>query len=1417
MPVASGAAVSVPSNQKCCNNQLVPASSSSCGSMCGGAATDGTVVCTSQTSFVTCSNLSPIVQALNCPQGTVCCAAANGVSACRYSWECTTQYTPPATTTTTYVPPPPPAPTYSGTYAQCSGKADGTLVCTSGNTLNYCLNGGLASAADQYCPAGLVCCPNLGRCDVAGCPQYAVAPPSASCAGVPDNNIVCKSATTFNICQNGAEVNSAPQSCQAGLVCCQGLNRCDVAGCASTATSPPVYTPGIPAVPTGSCTNKPDNYVVCTSATTFNICKSGAKPYADQTCQAGLICCEGAQRCDATCAAPYVPPPTTPAPSTPPTTYGSSCTGKPDGYVVCQSKTTLNYCLSGALVKAVDQSCPPGLECCQAQQACGYPGCSYTPPPKTCAGLKDNQIVCKSLTTFNICFNGVEASAVDQSCPATTVCCGNLNRCDVAGCAGTPSVVPPVSPPPPPPYNPNPNPAGCTGKKDNQIICRSTTTFNICHDGVFSGQDQKCPNKLVCCDNLNRCDYAGCVGTPSPIPQDGSSGSYTKTPQVKNSGGSCVGKADGYVTCTAPNTFNICAGGVKSGVWDQYCPAGLTCCEKTQSCESSCPSYVPPTPPAINCDGLADSTFVCTGGNTFTLCQGGLATPSQTCPSGLVCCSGKGKCDYPGCATTPYVPPTPSTPAYVPPVINCKGVPDGKIACASATSFRICQNGLPASSVDINCQPGLYCCANTNKCDVAGCPGAGYVAPAPVPYDPSVCQNVKDGNIYCTSANTFNMCQNGLPVSSSSQTCPPGLVCCAASNRCDVPGCPVSYGSVVAPTYSGGSTFKYAPIVVGLSVKSPSSITTCDCSGQPDNRLRCTSPTTFNFCYGQTPVTAYDQSCPAGLTCCEATQRCEASCSSAPPQYAPSPPVYTPSSGSLCSGISNNGVVCTGPTTFNICWNQTYASAVDQSCPSGQTCCSNTGRCDSADCPTSVTYAPPPYGPPHTCSGKKDNQIICTGSNTFKYCVNQQIYSSNDITCPAGLVCCEGTNRCDVAGCPGSAPTYTPPPTPAYIPPPVYAPSCSGAKDGSIICRSKTTFNYCKSGSVLNAADQSCPYGTVCCAQSNLCDYPGNCASVLPPSTIPTLPAPSCSSISDGGIACISLYQFRYCSKGAFVSSAPQTCAKGTVCCADSNRCDYLSNCKSVLPVAPPVDVPTYTTSSNICAGLPDNHVACVNTKSFSLCLNQVPSTGNQNCAAGTVCCGNACVYPDDPKCGGVPQNPCLSIPDGGMACSDTAKYVLCQNSSPITPSMPCAPGTVCCGNACVFSSDPMCATTPGPVCAPTQALPPPVYNPPPVVVPTNVGSCVGAADNNIVCTSSTTFNFCLNQKILPLTADQYCPTGTYCCQALQRCLRVGECPVNPNTPALPDKCTGLPDNAQLCVSATQFNLCWKGRELCQY
>ncbi|KAJ3302745.1 hypothetical protein HDU76_005478, partial [Blyttiomyces sp. JEL0837] len=1388
---------------KCCNNKLLQATDPGCNSNCANVP-DGKVVCASANSYVNCTSALLTPPVMPCAPGTVCCAGAcvaPGSSACATGGS----YTPPATPTyvtsivvptptyvqkTTTVPPtyvqsptstPTPAVIY-GSSNPCSGMADGALVCT------YCSGSAIvANTPNQPCPPGLVCCGNLGRCDVPGCPSnytlsYGGGSKAPTCASIPDNNIVCKSATTYNICKSGGDSSYVDLPCPAGTVCCANLNRCDVAGCGGTPSayvpSPPPVPPTYP-FPTGTCANQQDGAFVCTTATSFNLCKNGAKAGADQLCATGSISFDNLQTCGPvgcnSTYGTYVPPTNNYVP--PPLYTGvGTCANKPTGYMVCKSNTTLNYCANNAFAQAVDQSCPPGLVCCEGLQRCDFAGCVGSPLPNAyspCNKVPDNHITCTSATTFNICANGL-TGGVDQCCPAGTVCCANLNRCDVAGCAGVPS---PVYGPSTPPSNIYPNPQGCQGKQDNQLVCTSATTFNLCSNGVFPGFDQ------------------------NPIPK-GTNGQYNAG--VANPGGSCANKPDNYLTCTAGNTFQLCSAGKKSSKYDQICPTGLVCCETTQRCEFTCPvNYTPPPPPS--CYGIADDHIVCTGPSSFNICKNGVAagaTNQQCANYGTVCCQNLNRCDWPGCSGNstyktvppPYIPPAttavynPGQPTVspVPPVyggstppVSCTGVADDHIVCTSVSTYRFCKNGILVNSVDLTCPSGTMCCANLNMCGYIGCPANNQLSYSPAP--PPTYQNcvgVKDGTMYCASQTSINYCVNGSPLSAVNQPCPYGTVCCPNLGRCDYPGCSASassgqtaYGVAhYAAKYGAGANSNGAtPQVYGPVLPA----TKVNCTGQPNNHMLCASPTTLNFCFGGKPIKAYDQSCPYGLTCCEKTQRCEYTCPKDPTTTYTTVPVPTYPATKTCSNKKNNDIVCKSDTTFNICWNGAEAAAKDQSCPAGLKCCQGLNRCDWPSCngtATAVPYVAPATCPTGKCVGKKDSTIYCTSQTTFNYCLNQLPVNALDQNCPAGTVCCENLNRCDW-NCVTQAPpvVYNPTPTP-YTPPPTpaYTPTCAGKNTG-IVCLSQTTFNYCVNGA-LDTTDkiQSCPYGTICCADKGLCDFPDKCGSSLPVDpTYTPVAAPTCSGIKDNDIVCVSQAEYKYCLSGQYVVSAPLKCPYGTVCCANSNKCDYPGNCQQTLPYHPPAMIAYSYASTNLCAGLGDNTLVCVNPTAYTLCMRQVPATQAMPCAPGTVCCQGRCVFANDPTCGtdysngltyqGNPINPCsvLGVAGNGyvtsngywsspIACSSDTTYVFCQNGIPISDHRPCAKGTVCCGNA--FAYVPPVVTTPK-------------YS---------TGNCTGVPNNNIICTSETTFNFCMNGAILPLTLDQSCPVGLTCCESLQ-------------------------------------------------
>ena len=63
------------------------------------------------------------------------------------------------------------------------------------------------------------------------------------------------------------------------------------------------------------------------------------------------------------------------------------------------------------------------------------------------------------------------------------------------------------------------------------------------------GDDFSCPGGTVCCENLNRCDYAGCSGIPSIV---------AKGPYSSPHAGSCDGTPDDTIVCLSSNTFNVC-------------------------------------------------------------------------------------------------------------------------------------------------------------------------------------------------------------------------------------------------------------------------------------------------------------------------------------------------------------------------------------------------------------------------------------------------------------------------------------------------------------------------------------------------------------------------------------------------------------------------------------------------------------------------------------------------------------------------------------------------------------------------------------------------------------------------------------------------------------------------------------------
>ena len=90
---------------------------------------------------------------------------------------------------------------------------------------------------------------------------------------------------------------------------------------------------------------------------------------------------------------------------------------------------------------------------------------------------------------------------------------------------------------------------------------------NVCSLAFVSDPAQSCAAGTICCQNLNRCDAAGCVGTPSPINNNQlitSSTTATVTgsaPTQSSSPDVCATHADNDIICQTSTSFDICWNG----------------------------------------------------------------------------------------------------------------------------------------------------------------------------------------------------------------------------------------------------------------------------------------------------------------------------------------------------------------------------------------------------------------------------------------------------------------------------------------------------------------------------------------------------------------------------------------------------------------------------------------------------------------------------------------------------------------------------------------------------------------------------------------------------------------------------------------------------------------------------------------
>ncbi|ORY46589.1 hypothetical protein BCR33DRAFT_715635, partial [Rhizoclosmatium globosum] len=807
------------------------------------------------------------------------------------------------------------------------------------------------------------------------------------------------------------------------------------------------------------CQSVQDGNIACLNPNQYTTCWNGAPNTTAQSCAIGSACCN------------------------------NKC-------IPSSSGTCPNVC----------SSLPPQTNTCFNNIACGLPsgltldsGLTYSAnvsvvpvPVNVCSGVLDNNIACRSTTTYNYCLNGALVQQPDISCPKGTLCCANSNSCETADkCASL-------------------YPSKCANIPDGHIVCTSQTTFDTCYAGGVSGDKaQSCAAGTVCCaDGRNRCDFKHNCGSVLGSLLTASS---TIVPVINPAGNVCASVTNGAYSCVNPSQFVKCMGGLSASN-ALSCPAGMKCCG------GSCVQF---NNPSCNvCNGVSDSNIACTSANAFTICSNqSPLTPPQYCASGLSCCGNS-------CPQLLLMSTTTPISKFDP---FCVGIMNNNIACVSKTTF-------------VYCSGSSACCSDTNAC------GSSCSATLP-----SKCATLANGASICTSKTTFSTCTANQIAVSPESTCPALTVCDSTSNSC---------------VYKTQAT---SVMGVALSIL-------------------------------------------------------------------PKPVKQEDGSTSICANVEGTLSVCNqSPTT------------APRLCADGTFCLN--GICLSFDHPSS-----------NVCYGLPDNAIACSSSNSFVTCANQDIASS-PLVCPAGTSCCSNACRDSNSPACGVIQSITPQPSPTPTPTKVSL-DCNKIADNNLICRTAESFNYCLNGGISTSLlDSSCPYGTQCCGDTNSCQE--TCKINLPS---------RCRAYKDGAVLCVSDTDFNICSGVVtFANAKPQSCSPGTVCCADTNTCNFPAACGSQLPkqLAQYSSLKSYVSSStpaNVCDqnGVATNLIA--------------------QCPSGKKCCNNSCVSPESAQCNG-----CAVALDYSTVCTSADSFSICMKNQLGSVPEKCPSGFRCCGNSCVAAGDPAC------------------------------------------------------------------------------------------------------------------------------
>ncbi|KAJ3115938.1 hypothetical protein HDU96_010800 [Phlyctochytrium bullatum] len=550
---------------------------------------------------------------------------------------------------------------------------DGTVCCASSQSCDYQFNcKSVRPTAEEPGDPDLELATRTAR--IPGAPVPTIVPPT--CQGRANGNIICTSASTFNICIDNALVNAQDQSCPPGTVCCQAKNTCDFA-----ANCPPVVV-----VPPPSPSPSPSPSPLPLPSPSPS--PSAASPIPATSTRAGG--------------------PTSIATSTPSVPYGS-CVGADPGALVCVSRTTFKYCLVGGLIlESATQPCPGATVCCASKRSCVLPGeCSdpvptlpgeVAPPTPTSIFNRycDNSFTglkCTGKNTFNFCEFGVLSSANDQTCAGGLICCPTLgsctfeSQCPIAIGAAAQDYVPPV-----PAYTGQGVAAKvCTGVVDGAVICLTDKEFNYClSDAFLYEKPMACPSDTVCCTHTNRCEWSwnckpkGALPSPPVIPVSAAEALAF---------GSCIGFAASGSTCVSETDFVYCnENGPLLPLIRKTCVAGSVCCASTGICSlpDACPERTPAPASSPSAGPIAPIAI----GEPYP-------SPSPPVDGGKV--ANDVTVDDP--ETTPMI------------ATRCEKADMNTLFCKDGTQYEVCTG--EGTSVLGLCAPGTICCPKTNSCNFA--------------------------------------------------------------------------------------------------------------------------------------------------------------------------------------------------------------------------------------------------------------------------------------------------------------------------------------------------------------------------------------------------------------------------------------------------------------------------------------------------------------------------------------------------------------------------------------------------------------------------------------------------------------------------------------------------------------------------